>query len=139
MFDFGFWELALAVLVALVVVGPKKLPGLAAQVGHYVGRIKRMAGEFRRQLESDSEWKQLSETVEEQKQAISRLQTDIGRTHSPDTGSESGAENNIAGTSPNADAVETAVRTGRYIPDPELTPDENEPTQIKEPEKPERD
>ena len=40
-------------LLALVVVGPKKLPGLARQMGKYMAEFKRASNEFKRQLESE--------------------------------------------------------------------------------------
>lgn len=38
MFDVGFWELILIAVVALVVVGPEKLPRLARVTGLWLGR-----------------------------------------------------------------------------------------------------
>jgi sec-independent protein translocase protein TatB len=52
-FDFSFPELVLTFGVALVVLGPKKLPGLVQQVGRWVGRARHMARQFREQLESE--------------------------------------------------------------------------------------
>jgi sec-independent protein translocase protein TatB len=52
-FDFSITELAIIFGVALVVLGPKKLPGLVAQVGRWVGRARHMARQFREQLESE--------------------------------------------------------------------------------------
>ncbi len=52
-FDFSFPELALTFGVALMVLGPKKLPGLVQQVGRWVGRARHMARQFREQLESE--------------------------------------------------------------------------------------
>ena len=46
-------ELAIIFSVALVVLGPKKLPGLVQQVGRWVGRARHMARQFREQLESE--------------------------------------------------------------------------------------
>ena len=34
MFDFGFWEITLILIVSLIVIGPDKLPSFAAQIGH---------------------------------------------------------------------------------------------------------
>ena len=45
--DFGFWELALIALIALLVVGPDRLPHLAKSAGYWIGRIKRMALMFK--------------------------------------------------------------------------------------------
>src|ERR1700761_5462488 len=52
-FDFSISELAIIFGVALVVLGPKKLPGLVAQIGRWVGRARHMARQFREQLESE--------------------------------------------------------------------------------------
>jgi len=41
MFDIGFWELSLIGIVALLVVGPERLPAVARTVGKYVGRANR--------------------------------------------------------------------------------------------------
>ena len=41
MFDIGFWEFALIAIVALLVVGPDRLPGLMRTVGQLIGRAKR--------------------------------------------------------------------------------------------------
>ena len=52
-FDFSMSELAIIFSVALVVLGPKKLPGLVQQVGRWVGRARHMARQFREQLEQE--------------------------------------------------------------------------------------
>lgn len=46
MFDLGWTELLLIGIVALIVVGPKDLPGMFRTVGNLVGKAKRMAREF---------------------------------------------------------------------------------------------
>src|SRR3954470_3583430 len=51
MFEVGFSELLLIFAIALVVLGPQKLPKLAQQVGRWVGRARAMARQFREQLE----------------------------------------------------------------------------------------
>jgi sec-independent protein translocase protein TatB len=40
MFDVGFWELALILVVALVVIGPERLPRVARTVGLWLGRAR---------------------------------------------------------------------------------------------------
>ncbi|HTN29954.1 MAG TPA: Sec-independent protein translocase protein TatB [Pseudomonas sp.] len=67
MFDIGFSELLLVGLVALVVLGPERLPGAARTAGLWIGRIKRSflsiktevereigADEIRRQLHNEN-------------------------------------------------------------------------------------
>lgn len=40
MFDIGFWELCLASLVGLLVIGPAKLPTVARVAGFWLGKIR---------------------------------------------------------------------------------------------------
>src|SRR5687768_7089188 len=54
MFEVGFTELLLIFAIALVVLGPQKLPKLAQQVGRWVGRARAMARQFRDQLEEEA-------------------------------------------------------------------------------------
>jgi sec-independent protein translocase protein TatB len=54
MFEVGFTELLLIFAIALIVLGPQKLPKLAQQVGRWVGRARAMARQFREQLEEEA-------------------------------------------------------------------------------------
>lgn len=51
MFDVGWSELVVVGVVALVVIGPKELPGVIRAVGRAVGKLRTMAGEFRTQFD----------------------------------------------------------------------------------------
>jgi sec-independent protein translocase protein TatB len=51
MFDIGWSELLVIGVVALIAIGPKELPGVLRSVGQWVGKIKRMAGEFQGQFQ----------------------------------------------------------------------------------------
>lgn len=51
MFDIGWTELLLIAVVAVIVVGPKDLPGMLRSLGRYAGKLKRTAGEFRSQFD----------------------------------------------------------------------------------------
>lgn len=50
MFDIGASELLVIGVVALVVIGPKELPGVLRTVGKTVGKVRQMAGEFQAQF-----------------------------------------------------------------------------------------
>jgi sec-independent protein translocase protein TatB len=53
MFEVGFSELVLIFGLALIVLGPQRLPKLAAQIGRWVGRARAMARQFREQLDQE--------------------------------------------------------------------------------------
>lgn len=73
MFDFGFWELAIVMVVALLVVGPERLPALAGQVGKWVGKAKRMIASVRSDIESEIKAAELKEILEKQQGEIGEL------------------------------------------------------------------
>ena len=54
MFEVGFSELLLIMGLALLVLGPEKLPGLVREVGRWMGRARAMARQFREQLEDET-------------------------------------------------------------------------------------
>ena len=53
MFGVSFIEIALVALVALVVVGPQKLPGMMRTAGEWMGRLRRMTSDMRAQTGID--------------------------------------------------------------------------------------
>jgi len=53
MFDVGFAEIVLLFMLGLLVLGPEKLPRIAAQIGRWVGRARRTATQLRYQLERE--------------------------------------------------------------------------------------
>ena len=73
MFDFSFWELAIVLIVALVVVGPDKLPILAAKLGRWVGKVKQMLTAVRSDIEQELKSAELKEMLEQQQSEISQL------------------------------------------------------------------
>lgn len=51
MFDIGFGELLICLIVALVVIGPEQLPGTVRTVGLWIGRLKRSLRDTRSEIE----------------------------------------------------------------------------------------
>jgi sec-independent protein translocase protein TatB len=51
MFDIGWSELLLIGAVALIVIGPKELPGVLRALGQWMAKIRRMAAEFQGQFQ----------------------------------------------------------------------------------------
>jgi sec-independent protein translocase protein TatB len=65
MFESSFGELVLLFIIGLLVLGPQRLPKVAAELGKWVGRARRTATQLRRQLEHEVE---LSEVIQPPKQ-----------------------------------------------------------------------
>ena len=66
MFDAGFFELILIAVIALVVVGPDKLPGLARKAGMWIGRGRRMVNSIKDDIEKEIKAEELKKVVEAQ-------------------------------------------------------------------------
>jgi sec-independent protein translocase protein TatB len=55
MFGVDFSEILVIFVIALIVLGPQKLPKLAQTIGRWVGRARAMARQFREQLEQEAD------------------------------------------------------------------------------------
>ena len=65
MFDVGFWELTFLMTLALLVLGPDKLPGLVTGVGRWLGRARAMARSLRLQIEREMADTQIRPSTED--------------------------------------------------------------------------
>ena len=61
MFDVGFWEIAIVAAVALVVVGPERLPPLARTVGLWIGKARRMVADVKADIDREVRESEFSE------------------------------------------------------------------------------
>ncbi len=73
MFDLGMMEILVIGMVALIVVGPKDLPGLFRTVGNFVGKMKGMAREFQRSMDAAAKDAGVDEALDGVKSAAGGL------------------------------------------------------------------
>lgn len=95
MFDIGMGELALIGLLALIVLGPKRLPEVARTAGRWVGRVRRFVAsvkeDFDHELRTEelAELRKLQEELTETRDLIQRSSTEalegLQRDLEPDT------------------------------------------------------
>jgi len=102
MFDMGFTELMLIGIVALVVIGPERLPGVARTAGKYIGRLKRFMTTVKADVEQELRADELRQILSDQQKELDSLKDTIseaGRNIEADIGvSESVAETAAAVT-----------------------------------------
>lgn len=65
MFDIGWSELLLIGVVALIVIGPKELPGVLRTLGQWMTKVRRMANEFQNQFQDAIREAELAELKKE--------------------------------------------------------------------------
>ncbi len=77
MFDIGFSELFLIAIVALVVLGPERLPKAARFAGLWVRRARAQWYSVKSELESELASEELKRTVRDTRQAVADIDADI--------------------------------------------------------------
>ncbi len=79
MFNIGMPELILIFLIALIVVGPSKLPDLARALGKGIAEFKRAANEIKENLDLDDTLGDVKKEVKEVHDAITEIPADSER------------------------------------------------------------
>ena len=75
MFDIGFSELVVIGLVALIVIGPEKLPRVARTVGHLIGRLQRYVADVKSDINREVELEELRKMRDSVQQAAASIET----------------------------------------------------------------
>lgn len=75
MFDIGFLEMMTIGIVALVVIGPERLPEVATKVGRYVGKAQRFVRGVRSDISRELETGDLKKLLGDQKDQIEELRS----------------------------------------------------------------
>ena len=80
MFDVGFWELGLIALVALIVIGPERLPKVARTAGLWLGRGRRFIANVKADIDKEIKAEELKEILEKQAKAANPMHEIIEET-----------------------------------------------------------
>ena len=74
MFDIGFWELFLILILALLVVGPERLPKAARTAGYWLGKARRYVEGVKEEVASEFDVNELKRMIHNQEVQINELQ-----------------------------------------------------------------
>ena len=77
MFDIGFWEILLILVLALVVIGPERLPSAARKAGFFVGKARRYIEGVRSEVESELDVSEFKRMLHNQEVQINELQQQL--------------------------------------------------------------
>lgn len=77
MFSFGFWEMLVIGVIALLVVGPERLPAVATFTGQWIGRLRRMARHMRSEIQNELEAEHMKSLLADQQSELNKLRREV--------------------------------------------------------------
>ncbi len=77
MFDIGFSEFLLIGVVALIVIGPERLPKVARTIGHLVGRMQRYVADVKSDINREMELDELRKMRDTMQEAASGIESSL--------------------------------------------------------------
>jgi len=111
MFEVGFTEIILIFGIALLVLGPARLPKLAADLGRWAGRARSMARQLRTQLEQETQFDPLAEPRPAAHAPSNTIHTPPASAPAPDPVSTAVSLDEPASLNPMPDAVAPPAKT----------------------------
>jgi sec-independent protein translocase protein TatB len=79
MFDIGFSELLVIAVVALIVIGPERLPKVARTLGHLFGRMQRYVNDVKADISREMELEELKKMQSSMEDAARSFQSSVGK------------------------------------------------------------
>ena len=77
MFDISFAELMVVAVVALLVIGPEKLPKVARTLGAFVGRAQRYVAQVKEEINREARFEELQKLQQEIGQSVNHVQSSM--------------------------------------------------------------
>lgn len=80
MFDIGFLELIIVAIIALLVLGPERLPTAARTLGRWVGKARRLTTSFSQEIDRQIQIEELKEQLKKSGQSLD-ISEDANKIH----------------------------------------------------------
>ena len=77
MFDIGFSELLVIGVVALIVIGPERLPRVARTIGHLLGRMQRYVADVKSDINREMELEELRKMRDSVQETATNVETSV--------------------------------------------------------------
>ncbi len=114
MFDVGFQEIILIGVIALMVIGPERLPSVARSVGMWVGKLQRFVAGVKSDIASELKTDELRSLLTNQEDQIRELKEMVNETRSDLEKTAKSASDSVAkGMDGAVDQVRDAAETAR--------------------------
>ena len=107
MFDIGFSEMVVIGLVALIVIGPERLPRVARTLGHLAGRLQRYVADVKADINREVELDELRKMKDSVQEAASGIENSVKSELSKTESDLNTAASTAAGDPAPAAAAET--------------------------------
>ena len=82
MFDMGFQEIVLIGIIALIIIGPERLPGVARNIGLWVGKMQRFVAGVKSDIANELQTDELRNMLSSQEDQIRELKSMVKETQS---------------------------------------------------------
>ena len=122
MFDISFSELLVIAVVALLVIGPEKLPKVARTAGAFFGRLQRFVAQVKDEVNRESRFAELQKLQQEVQSSMQQHYTDI--------------EHSIRPSEPLAEPLEAELVESKTAETDMAEMDAVKPAVVKKPRKP---
>lgn len=103
MSEAGLWELIIIFVLALLILGPERLPVVARKVGYWIGKGRRFINSVKSDVEKEFRSEELERMLMEQSKEIQNLRTIVSESHSKAVQSMNETESDIRKIAATAD------------------------------------
>lgn len=94
MFDIGFLELIIVAVLALLVLGPERLPKAAATLGKWIGKARRLMSTFSQEIDRQVEIEELREQLKKHGKSLD-INEDANKIHQTVSQALADVENDV--------------------------------------------